>query len=1141
MTVNEQNQIIQSLIKGIDKDNLNGEFFKNIDRENFWKILLEFMKEEGGADKLGHYPIWQNDLSADTLFQYINATADMDSKENPLGSYDFNKILDSLRGQINDVTGELADMRDLVTKNYPWNESLANALTYYLRFLDPKYREEYEKKGVEYTDDKDKVTNRPLDVKDKSDATHGLIPVSSGEISKRGGFRVTDVTNANAGNAFTEDSEKPWVIPNFNIDAETYDKVRGIDKILQVLSSHKEMQFTHTQDQAAAESSVNKYIRLLMPKYLRRVEVEDLNRNFWVIGQVITAISAYLFDEKSPVTEALKKILNELIQIWENILYLWAMIVILSQKPYYTKIHTEVVYISNDEYRDYYKFDDFAETATADLSEIWESRLSYLKDSYPECHLAIIPVIRLGNYRHNYYGKEQWPGAILYNRNTNEVTFQKFKSNIISIDSELSKRLYCIYEEENNFRYFAPFSKIGEDSGLLEEYQYRYTAAIRTRAFNIDAVFDADSNSLSLKQVSIYLEDAIAAAVTGTRTRVATLVFPKTNFDGVLTYTIDPYDNWTVDGKVVDQVQTAAIEKLKMGYYLGELISKTNLSQEFSYDITSNDIILRPIIPSVSELTAAGKANIASDTDRVLQSFTPTDQQISLTVGKSWTSLLKKEGVPEGYQPLGANDKIYLYSRDSGNVITIPAGEFGGQKDNGMIIQTYDTGTKVQGYTASGGLSNIISVGPKISDPHYTGILGELNPDDPSDTSYFLNPSKDGYAHGSIYRTYKDEGDSTVVAKKKEFLKPCRFTASQESFSKGAILKIGEQVNRYSDYELFTATLPRWSEFQPSNFLTKYGDQQCDMCETFAKISGVTHSSSTNKFTVQTGRQSGNFATAKFYYKKKDDHITKDNWVIEYVQVIMTFGPTMSNIARPAKLSDNSTMERTYRWDDSREICRTEKYYIGYKEAEWNSNGAFIPAYNSTIIRDGTKVTDIKYIYNPNVKNHTSVYAPYAVYGWPLSSTDMLDFCNMPVGRQLHYTPYWAKYQSDESLYPSIQVSMTNDLRSVLDNNSIRTNRCYFPATGMVMYPGWVCKVSTHYFYPDGTHKCFERYRLADNYLYTSEWRTTSGGSYISARPAELDSDYTLFKTTGDFTAEIDGKKQAFLDFVKYPANGVSR
>lgn len=118
---------------------------------------------------------------------------------------------------------------------------------------------------------------------------------------------------------------------------------------------------------------------------------------------------------------------------------------------------------------------------------------------------------------------------------------------------------------------------------------------------------------------------------------------------------------------------------------------------------------------------------------------------------------------------------------------------------------------------------------------------------------------------------------------------------------------------------------------------------------------------------------------------------------------------------------------------------------------------------------------------------------------------------------------------------------MTNDLRSVLDNNNIRTNRCYFPATGMVMYPGWVCKVSTHYFYPDGTHKCFERYRLADNYLYTSEWKTKTGGSYISARPAELDSDYTLFKTTGDFTAEIDGEKQAFLDFVKYPANGVSR
>jgi hypothetical protein len=50
-----------------------------------------------------------------------------------------------------------------------------------------------------------------------------------------------------------------------------------------------------------------------MPKYLRRVEVEDLDRNFWVIGNVLAAISAYLFDPNSPISKEFEKILNELI------------------------------------------------------------------------------------------------------------------------------------------------------------------------------------------------------------------------------------------------------------------------------------------------------------------------------------------------------------------------------------------------------------------------------------------------------------------------------------------------------------------------------------------------------------------------------------------------------------------------------------------------------------------------------------------------------------------------------------------------------------------------------------------------------------------------------------------------------------
>ena len=63
----------------------------------------------------------------------------------------------------------------------------------------------------------------------------------------------------------------------------TYDEVRGNDKIDSVINNSLKLQFT--------EDEQNNYLRLLMPMYSRRVEVEDLNRNFWVIGQAINFIS----------------------------------------------------------------------------------------------------------------------------------------------------------------------------------------------------------------------------------------------------------------------------------------------------------------------------------------------------------------------------------------------------------------------------------------------------------------------------------------------------------------------------------------------------------------------------------------------------------------------------------------------------------------------------------------------------------------------------------------------------------------------------------------------------------------------------------------------------------------------------------
>jgi hypothetical protein len=67
-----------------------------------------------------------------------------------------------------------------------------------------------------------------------------------------------------------------------------------------------------------------------MPEYERIVEIEDLNRNFWVIGQVLTGVLSFLFDEDSPINDLFNGMLDELAQLWENLLYLWVAFALIS-------------------------------------------------------------------------------------------------------------------------------------------------------------------------------------------------------------------------------------------------------------------------------------------------------------------------------------------------------------------------------------------------------------------------------------------------------------------------------------------------------------------------------------------------------------------------------------------------------------------------------------------------------------------------------------------------------------------------------------------------------------------------------------------------------------------------------------------
>ena len=236
--------------------------------------------------------------------------------------------------------------------------------------------------------------------------------LDNADIAKGTEGTIDDIRYANAGNSFLRE---PWVRPWRNQNTQigedhkrSYSDVRGNDKIERVLQDEKFIQFTR--------QTFWKYMNLLMPEYERSVEVEDLNRNFWVIGQVLTLIYNFLFAPDNPISQIFDNMLDEICQLWENLLYLWAGFAVISQDLYERDIRVIVVPVSNDDKYSYVKYDNFNVFATPHEAKLWE-KVKYLKDIYNENTLIIIPEERSGSYFKNYYSKVTYIGAFLYNRN----------------------------------------------------------------------------------------------------------------------------------------------------------------------------------------------------------------------------------------------------------------------------------------------------------------------------------------------------------------------------------------------------------------------------------------------------------------------------------------------------------------------------------------------------------------------------------------------------------------------------------------------------------------------------------------------------------------------------------------------------
>jgi hypothetical protein len=111
----------------------------------------------------------------------------------------------------------------------------------------------------------------------------------------------------------------------------------------------------------------------------------------------------------------IKGLLSEIAQLWENVVFLWAALALLSQKRFCGETHSEVVIIPSDKIYPYLKYDNFDREYLNANALI--PNLNYLLQVYPEKNLCILPCVRFTNYEKNYYQDIWIPGIFVYDRN----------------------------------------------------------------------------------------------------------------------------------------------------------------------------------------------------------------------------------------------------------------------------------------------------------------------------------------------------------------------------------------------------------------------------------------------------------------------------------------------------------------------------------------------------------------------------------------------------------------------------------------------------------------------------------------------------------------------------------------------------
>lgn len=356
------------------------------------------------------------------------------------------------------------------------------------------------------------------------------------------------INTSDAGYDFSSTSN--LVKPNYNIEEKKYDQIRNSDnsgnyyrdlyernalgflenavvnppdrKDTEMNYSALKLQFTKAR---YALSKGNFGTRLIMPMTTRHVVIEDLNRNFWVIAQCLSALCKFLFDENSLIPDIFNNLLNEISKLWNSMLTLWMMIQYLSNQ-YITSVQVIVMPLPENDWNHNQMNNKNKSQEEYIDKNVFLNRIKYLKDKYCYSHLIVLPYMFRQNYYKNYYSDIIYPYLFMYDRNKdkwdikdiviidsqNETNTRQFDINLENNNSADSlnfrDKIYAISDKEDSNRFAFPFSKLFNNSGSFydienEDAQYYY-GLVRPK-YNIEAVYDG---GLKINKFNISFEDA---------------------------------------------------------------------------------------------------------------------------------------------------------------------------------------------------------------------------------------------------------------------------------------------------------------------------------------------------------------------------------------------------------------------------------------------------------------------------------------------------------------------------------------------------------------------------------------------------------------------------------------------------------